>query len=153
MSEYNKRRSKDPDYIKGRRKRWRKWREKNKTKIKRNPAMEKESKLSSPRRFLTDAVAHLRRSSRKKSIPFDIDLDYVDDIWKKQNGRCAISGVMLTYKRRDLFGVRIYVIDEKKGYTKGNILLVCDGIKRLKRDMSDQDVRGFIEEIKSVLMI
>jgi hypothetical protein len=152
MSDYNKRRNQDPDYIKNRRARWNRWRERNKDKIKRNPEMERQTKLSSPRRFLTDAVAHLRRSSRKKEIPFDIDLDYIDEIWKQQNGRCAISGVMLTYKRKDLFGVRIYVVKESKGYVKGNILLVSDGIKRMKRDMSDEEVRGFVEEVKSVIV-
>jgi hypothetical protein len=152
MSDYNKRRNQDPDYIKNRRARWNRWRERNKDKIKRNPEMERQTKLSSPRRFLTDAVAHLRRSSRKKEIPFDIDLDYIDEIWKQQNGRCAISGVMLTYKRKDLFGVRIYVVEESKGYVKGNILLVSDGVKRMKRDMSDEEVRGFVEEVKSVIV-
>lgn len=115
--------------------------------------MEAKSKQSSPRRFLTDSVAHLRRFSRKKTIPFDLDLDYVDDLWNRQQGRCAISGVQMTHKRKDLVSARIDTINAEKGFIKGNVQLVCDGIKRMKRDMADDEVRRFVSEIKSALVI
>jgi len=151
MSEYNKKRNTDPEYIKKRRERWNKWQKQNKRK--RNPLMEQESKKSSPRRFMTDMVAHLRRYSRKKNIEFDIDLDYVDRLWVKQGGRCALTKLAMTHIGKSLFDVRIDLKDHNQGYIKDNIQLVCDGVKRMKRDMSDSDVREFIQEIKSVIII
>jgi hypothetical protein len=115
--------------------------------------MEKQSKESSPRRFLTDMMAHYRRSSRKKNIPFDLDLDFLSNLWQHQNGRCAITGVEMTHIRQDLCGVRIDAIDTDKGFIKGNTQLICDGIKRMKRDMNNKDVIGFVQEIKSVVVI
>jgi hypothetical protein len=151
MSEYNKKRNADPSYKEKRRERWNKWHKQNKRK--RNPEMEKNSKQSSPRRFMTDMVAHLRRQSRKKKIEFDIDLDYVEALWVEQSGRCAITKLSMTYENKDLFGVRIDTIKGSKGYVKDNIQLVCDGIKRMKRDMDNEEVQRFIQEIKSVIII
>ena len=151
MSEYNKKRNTDQAYIEKRRERWNKWHSQNKRK--RNSAMEKDSKQSSPRRFMTDMVAHLRRHSRKKKIEFDIDLDYVDGLWSNQNGRCAITKLVMTHENKDLFGVRIDAKDRNKGYVKGNIQLVCDAVKRMKRDMDDDEVLRFIQEVKSVIII
>lgn len=102
---------------------------------------------------MTDMVAHLRRHSRKKNIEFDLDLDYIDGLWKDQNGRCAITKLPMTHKNKDLFGVRIDTKLADKGFVKGNIQLVCDGIKRMKRDMGNDEVQRFIQEIKSVIII
>lgn len=112
--------------------------------------MEKRSKESGPRRFMTDQVAHLRRTSAKKDAPFNIDLDYVSELWTKQLARCAITGVYMTHTHNNLQSVRIDTIDDKKGYTKGNVQLVCDGIKRMKKDMTNDQVKDFIAEIKSI---
>jgi hypothetical protein len=151
MSKYNKERSQDPDYKEARRRRWRKWSKNNKRE--RNPMAEKASKQSSPRRFLTDIVAHLRRMSRKKSTPFDIDLDFVCDLWAEQKGRCALTGVGMSYARGDLNSVRIDAVSQKEGYIRGNVQLVCDGVKRMKRDMPNEEVVRFIQEIRDVIII
>ena len=115
--------------------------------------MEKKSKQSSPRRFMSDMLAHIRRQSRKSSVPFEIDLNYVCDLWTKQGARCAMTGAYMAHTGNNLFGVRIDAINKEKGYVKGNIQLICDGIKRMKKDMSNDDVRHFITEIKSIAMV
>ncbi len=148
LSAYNKRRAKDPTFVEERRKRWRKWYRKNRGTIVRNTKMDSKSKQSSPRRFLTDQMSHLRRISEKS----DLSLDFLDDLWEKQNGRCAISGVEMTYKRGDLFAVRI---DLKCGenYISPNVQLVCDGIKRMKKGHTNEEVKKFIAELKSVFIV
>lgn len=151
MSEYNKLRNKDPKYIEARRSRWNKWRQSN-TRI-RNSDMEKRSKQSSPRRFLTDKMSHIKRVCKKKEIEFDMSLDMLDQLWEEQGERCAVSGVQMTHKNGDLSSVRIDRISEDLGYISGNIRLVCDGVKRLKKNSNDDAVNKFIQEIKTIVMI
>ena len=115
--------------------------------------MEKKSKQSSPRRFMSDMMAHLRRVSRKKNTPFNIELDYLGTLWAKQHGRCRLTGVEMAHTSKDLSGVRIDAIDRDKGYIKGNIQLICDGIKRMKKDMGNDEVKRFIAEVKSIAMV
>jgi hypothetical protein len=152
-SEYNKKRNQDPEYIKARRIRWNKWRAANKDKIKRNPDMEKISKQSSPRRFLTDKMAHAKRVCKKKNIKFDIDLNFLEQLWDEQNGRCALTGVRMSYQNGDLLSVRLNLIEEEEGYTKDNVQLICDGANRLKKSGTNVDVIRFLQEVKSVIMI
>jgi len=152
LSAYNKKRSGDPKFVKERRERWSKWYKKNKKNITRNADTDSKSKQSSPRRFLTDQMSHIRRISEKNSLKYDLSLDFLDDLWSKQNGRCAMSGIEMTHQRGDLFAVRI---DLKSGtdYTKSNVQLICDGIKRMKKGHTNEEVEKFISELKSVFMI
>jgi len=151
LSAYNKRRAKDQTFIEERRKRWRKWYKENKGNIIRSTKVDSKSKQSSPRRFLTDQMSHLRRISEKNALLCDLSLDSLDDLWKKQNGRCAMSGIEMTYKRGDLLAVRI---DLKCGenYISPNIQLICDGVKRMKKGHTNEEVKKFITELKSILM-
>lgn len=78
----------------------------------------------------------LRRAT-KKNIPFDIDLDLIKDLWNKQEGKCAISDIDMTYELdsgRVYSNVSIDQINPSKGYTKDNIQLVCMSINQLKSD-------------------
>jgi len=102
---------------------------------------------------MSDMMAHIRRQSRKKNIPFDLDLDYLEDLWSKQHGRCLLTGVEMVHTSSNLYGVRIDAIDKEAGYIKGNIQLICDGVKRMKKDMNNNDVKSFIAEIKSIIMV
>lgn len=119
----------------------------------RNPEIEKESKHSNPRRFMTDMVAYIKRMCKKDSIACDIDLDHMCGVWERQNGRCALTGVLMTHTDKSLCGVRIDRINDKDGYIKGNVHLVCDGIKRMRKDMSVEEIKLFMQEIKNVIVI
>lgn len=78
----------------------------------------------------------LRRAT-KKNIPFEIGLDLIRDLWNKQEGKCAISSIDMTYELdsgRIYSNVSIDQINPSKGYTKDNIQLVCMSINQLKSD-------------------
>ena len=115
--------------------------------------MEKASKQSSPRRFLTDKMAHIKRMCKKKDIEFGIDLDFLDEIWNRQRGRCALTGVEMSHQNNDLLSVRVNRKDDNLGYTKNNTQLICDGVKRLKKGGTNDDVIRFLQEVRSVIIV
>jgi hypothetical protein len=88
----------------------------------------------------------------KKDAEFDVSSEFFNQLLNAQNGLCALSGVRLE-KDHSLLGVRIDKIDNTKDFTKDNTRLICEGIKRLKKDMSDDEVKIFIGELKQVIMI
>ena len=110
------------------------------------------TKQSNPRRFMTDMVAHAKRMCHKENKPFDLDLDFLCALWNRQSGRCALTGVELSHTRNSLYSVRIDSIDRKLGYTKKNTQLICDGVKRMKKDMSNESVKEFLQEVKSIMI-
>ena len=145
ISAYNKKRNQDQSYKKARRVRWSQWRSRNNVERKTKPK-------SAEKRFVAELVSSTKRVSMKKDAEFDVSSEFFNQLLNAQNGLCALSGVRLE-KDHSLLGVRIDKIDNTKDFTKDNTRLICEGIKRLKKDMSDDEVKIFIGELKQVIMI
>ena len=78
-----------------------------------------------------------RDRAKRKSAPFDITKQDLIDLWNSQNGKCALSGITMTYymdKGRNPYNVSIDQINPSKGYTKDNVQLVCMCVNQLKSD-------------------
>lgn len=88
--------------------------------------------------------------AKKHGYLIDFNYDYLKELWVLQNGKCAISGLDMTY---ELFNGRIFTnvsvdrIDSNKGYTKDNIQLVCMAVNQMKSDMSTEELLYFCEQI------
>lgn len=90
------------------------------------------------------------RSRRNKNIAFSITLEDVVALWNKQNGKCALSGIEMTYelqKGRTPTNVSIDKIDRTKGYIPENIQLVCMACNQMKSDMSEEELYSFCKNI------
>lgn len=100
-----------------------------------------------------DALIHASRHSAKvNSYKFNIGSNFLYELYKKQNGLCALSGIKLTIlsnrtKRINNFNISIDRIDSSKGYTKDNIHLVCASINVMKLDHSTKE---FVDLCKAV---
>ena len=68
-----------------------------------------------------------------------LSLDFLVDLYEKQNGCCAISGVKMTYLaghgRQDT-NISIDQIRPGAGYTENNVQLVCRCVNSMKYDYS-----------------
>lgn len=81
----------------------------------------------------------------------DLTLDYLMYLWEKQKGKCALSGINMTYefyKGRVNTNVSVDRIDSTKGYTKDNIQLVTMAANQMKNDLQMDE---FISLCKSVI--
>lgn len=88
--------------------------------------------------------------SIKKNIPFDITKKYLKELWNKQNGKCAISGIEMTFEQcngRTPTNVSIDQINPNNGYTKGNIQLVCMAVNQMKSDLKIEELYDFCSAI------
>lgn len=91
-----------------------------------------------------------KERSVKYNIPFNITKEYIQDLWKKQNGKCAISGIDMTFefnKGRTATNVSIDQINPKQGYTIGNVQLVCMAVNQMKSDLDMDTLFMFCENI------
>lgn len=95
----------------------------------------------SPKNFISSILYHATK--RKQHLGFNIDIFYLLDLYKKQEGKCAISGVDMTYIAgvgRVLTNISIDRIDSSLGYVKGNVQFVCDVVNRMKSDLSTEQL-------------
>ncbi len=81
---------------------------------------------------LYDLLESARERAKKKNLIIDIDLEYLLELYEKQNKQCALTGIDFILERRSdghkhftPFGPSLDKIDHNKGYTKDNVRLVC----------------------------
>lgn len=90
------------------------------------------------------------RAKYRKRL-FDITKQDLMDLWNKQEGKCAISKIPMTFNMdsgRNPYNVSIDQINPAQGYTKDNIQLVCTCVNQLK---SDFDMSVIINICKNIL--
>ncbi len=77
-----------------------------------------------------NTIRMIKGRSMKKEIPFDLDIEYLKQLWEICGGICSMTGVpMLKISEeghgKDPFVMSVDRIISEKGYTKGNVRLVC----------------------------
>lgn len=89
----------------------------------------------------------LLSSCFKRKKECDLDLPYLKEVWTKQNGKCAITGVDLQLKSNynKNYQASIDRIDSAKGYIKGNIRFISVSVNWLKNDLDDNHLREFFQ--------
>jgi hypothetical protein len=90
-------------------------------------------------RFLSYKIVTARQRSGKIQVPFDLDIDEVYELYMKQQGNCALSGLPMTNIMDDERSVSFDRIDTSRGYHIDNVRLVASRVNLLRSDMSDVD--------------
>ena len=86
------------------------------------------------------------RSRRYEKIGFSLTIEDLITLWNKQNGKCALSGIPMTYelqKGRTYTNVSIDRINTNGDYAPNNIQLVCMACNQIKSDMLEEDMYRF----------
>lgn len=96
-------------------------------------------------------------NARNRKIPMEISIEYAWEIFKVQNGKCALTGIPLVFSKsynRDLKRTErnettasLDRIDSSRGYVKGNVQWLHKDVNLMKRDLSQTK---FIELCKAV---
>lgn len=92
---------------------------------------------------------------RSKKLKFDITQDHIKELYINQQGKCALSGIKMTYigyqnnnkTTINNFNISIDRIDSTKGYIKGNIQLICAAVNRMKSDLSNNELINLSNDI------
>lgn len=103
-------------------------------------------------KVLLNRIHGVYQRTKDKNLDCNIDLDYLKELWDIQNGKCAISGIDMTYtldEGRVFSNVSVDKINSKDGYIKGNVQLMCMSVNQLKSDF-EMDV--VIKICKNILL-
>lgn len=100
-----------------------------------------------------DELTHFRkfmRSIRNRSLKYDVSIEYLKELWERQNGICPYTGFKMILKRkRGLYQASLDRIDPSKGYMKGNVEFVCLAINYAKNCSSKEELLDFIKKIRN----
>ena len=96
--------------------------------------------------FLVDVLRASKTRSLKKKLDYNIDLEFLKDLWSKQEGKCAITGIIMKHSilnGRLKDNLSIDRINSSKGYTKDNIQFVCVAVNIMKGNMTMDELKHF----------
>lgn len=90
-------------------------------------------------------------TDNKKKIVDTITTEHIKELYEKQNGKCAITGLPMMNVKQYMFPYKMSVdrIDNLKGHTKDNVQLVCLAINYGKNRYTNEDVLAHIDKIKN----
>lgn len=115
---------------------------------------------TTPKAYLEGTYHNLKGMRIKQGIEFTLSLQDVLDLWEKQGGRCALSGVLLTYNqgghyngnKRGDFNASIDRINTKGPYVKTNVQLVAWRVNSMKNDLSEEMFLWWIRNLHNQLV-
>ena len=98
----------------------------------------------------------IQKSASFRNIPMLVSLEYIGDLFEKQNKKCAISGEVLTFGVQEKGDSKSFNrtqtasldrIDSKKGYEEGNLQWVHKDINAMKQRMTQEEFFRWIKII------
>jgi len=95
--------------------------------------------------------SNAKRRSSDLGLPFDLDMEFLWELYQKQNRLCALSGVSVffTKNRRDKEKGNISLdrIDSKKGYLRNNVQWVHKDINLMKMYLEESTFLDFCKRV------
>lgn len=84
-----------------------------------------------------DVFHKMKNNAISRNLEFEIDMKYLWELYEKQNGKCALSGVTIEFGKKTIDNrtASIDRIDSSKGYTVGNLQWVHKDINTIKWDL------------------
>lgn len=83
---------------------------------------------------------HLKNRAKTKKLDFNLTLNYLDELFLKQQKQCSISGISLILHADGVLNTAsLDRIDSSKGYIQGNVQWVFTMINMMKSMMSNDD--------------
>jgi len=92
----------------------------------------------------------VKRSAKKRNLPFDLTIEEMWSIFEKQNRRCALTGELLEFNKclRSTNGTAsLDRIDSSKGYTIGNVQWVHKFINTMKQDLTEKEFARYCQMV------
>ena len=108
-----------------------------------------------PYTYLRHVFTQLKYSRRKRDpdLDWEIEVDNLIEAWDRQEGKCALTGLYMTYHKdgtgkKDL-NVSVDRIDPGVGYLPYNIQLVCNRVNTLKHVLPEDELYWWCKNIVS----
>jgi hypothetical protein len=109
---------------------------------------------SSPENYLRVLLTSARnqaKSGKRAGMQFSIKVDDLLELWDQQEGKCALSNVIMTHVRdgqgsKD-FNVSLDRISNESGYVPGNVQLVCYRVNIMKHTCTEDIFMWWVKNI------
>jgi len=99
-------------------------------------------------------IKNIIKNSKKRKQEYDIDLEYLFQLWETQNGICPFTKQKLELRTHNYthienrpYQASLDRIDNNKGYVKGNVRFVALIFNYARNNFSDEQVLEFCKQV------
>lgn len=92
----------------------------------------------------------IKSGAKVRNLEFNITIEQIEDLFLKQNGKCALSGIILNLTKNSnyrLSTASLDRIDSSKGYIIENIQWIHKRINKIKNDLPEDEFLEWIQLI------
>jgi len=89
--------------------------------------------------FSGKIISGWKRGADDRSIQWDITNEQLDNLWDKQNGKCALTGLNMSLDHGNPNRVSLDRIDSTGYYSINNVQLTCSYVNRCKQSLSNEE--------------
>lgn len=88
-----------------------------------------------------------RYNALRRGIEFDLTIDYLDQLWEIQDGKCYYTGVELDITSRLGATGSLDRLDSTVGYVQGNVVWSLVPVNFAKQSLTEDDFLAMVEKI------
>lgn len=102
---------------------------------------------SNNKKTFKELLRHAKRRSKKENIYYDLDVNYILELYKKQNKKCFYteSDMEIGYgKGSHSYQLSVDKIIPEKGYVKGNVVLCTRRANTAKGDLTLDEIQKWM---------
>tara|TARA_R110000787_G_scaffold225420_1_gene333357 strand:+ start:431 stop:904 length:474 start_codon:yes stop_codon:yes gene_type:complete len=111
-------------------------------------------KSSSPKQYIQHLYTQAKSARRDSGKEWKIKSSHLQECWTQQEGRCALSGVFMTWSKdgggKKEKNISIDRISPHIGYIPSNVQLVCNRINILKHNLTEDDLYWWCKNIITI---
>jgi hypothetical protein len=102
-------------------------------------------------RLLRRLLRSAKRRAARTGIPFNLEPEDLPEMWRAQEGRCAVSGLRFNMTRfpdalvKHPYGPSLDKVNAFRGYVRGNVRLVCTAVNFGLGQWGDEVFRAIAE--------
>lgn len=95
----------------------------------------------------------IKKTAKAKNLEFDLDVNFLGELFEKQNSRCAVTNIILKLNNKKE-KAKIYEtasldrINSDFGYIKNNVQWVVLGVNYMKNKHTEEDMNKLLKLIK-----
>jgi hypothetical protein len=110
---------------------------------------------ATPESYIRVLNTQLKSQRLKQGVQYDLTNEEVIDLWNAQNGKCALSGVLMTHQRDGTYGDKkpkefnasIDRINPQGPYVRENVQLVAARVNTMKHTLGQDMFMWWIKNI------
>lgn len=103
--------------------------------------------------YFSHKITNAKKKSEIKNLPFDLDVNFLLELYKNQNGKCFYTGIEIMHNIGvcSFNSISLDRINPGNGYIKDNVVFCANGINSFKGNSTIEEFKEILRTVIPVL--